>query len=117
MGDISVATRAILLAAAVAFAAPMGAGTVLAQAGGNNSTGSNLGSQYRIDRKHAEGGESTKMGHHHHRHTAQAHAPAHQQMARESVPTGATSTNQLNEMSLSAAKQGQSFAPAPPMTK
>ena len=117
MGDIFVFTRSILLAAAVAFALPMGAGTVLAQAGGNNSTGSYLGSQYRMDRKHAEGGESTKMGHHHHRHTAQAHAPAHQRMARESVPTGATSTNQLNEMSLAAARQGQSFAPAAPAAK
>jgi hypothetical protein len=32
-------------------------------------------------------------------------------MAMKSVPTGAESTNQLNDMSLASAKQGQSFAP------
>jgi hypothetical protein len=34
-------------------------------------------------------------------------------MATRSVPTGSETTNQLNEMSLAAAKQGQSFAPQP----
>jgi len=109
-----VATRIILLAAAIAFAAPLGAAPVLAQGNGANTTGSYDNSDYRMDHKKAEGGATTQHGGHHHATTARAHAASHGKMATRAVPTGSESTNQLNDMSLASAKQGQSFAPAAP---
>jgi hypothetical protein len=109
-----VATRIILLAAAVALAAPLGAAPVLAQGNGSNTTGSYDNSDYRMDHKKAEGGETSQHGGHHHAAAARAHGASHGKMAMRSVPAGSESTNQLNEMSLAAAKQGQSFAPSPP---
>lgn len=108
------ATRFILLAAAVALAAPLSAGPVLAQAGGTNATGSYLGSDYRMDHS-KEGGESSFSGGHARKKAmSQTHAAHHGKMAIKSVPAGAESTNQLNDMSLAAAKQGQGFAVPPP---
>ena len=107
------ATRIILLAAAVALAAPLGAAPVLAQGNGANTTGSYDNSNYRMDHKKSQGGETTMHGGHHHATAAHAHAASHGKMAMKSVPTGSESTNQLNDMSLASAKQGQSFAPPP----
>jgi hypothetical protein len=109
-----VATRIILLAAAVALAAPLGAAPVMAQGNGSNTTGSYDNSDYRMDHKKAGGGETSQHGGHHHAATARAHGASHGKSAMRSVPTGSESTNQLNDMSLASAKQGQSFAPAPP---
>jgi hypothetical protein len=108
-----VATRIILLAAAVAFAAPLGAAPVMAQGNSSNTTGSFDNSGYRMDHKKAEGGDTSQHGGHHHAATARAHGATHGKMATKSVPTGSESTNQLNDMSLASAKQGQSFAPSP----
>jgi len=109
-----VATRIILLAAAVALVAPLGAAPVMAQGNGSNTTGSYDNSDYRMDHKKAGGGETSQHGGHHHAATARAHGASHGKSAMRSVPTGSESTNQLNDMSLASAKQGQSFAPAPP---
>ncbi len=83
----------------------------MAQGNGANTTGSYDNSDYRMDHKKAEGGETTMHGGHHHAGMARAHTPSHGKMAMKSVPTGSESTNQLNDMSLASAKQGQSFAP------
>jgi hypothetical protein len=86
----------------------------MAQGNGSNTTGSYDNSDYRMDHKKAGGGETSQHGGHHHAATARAHGASHGKSAMRSVPTGSESTNQLNDMSLASAKQGQSFAPAPP---
>lgn len=107
-------TRSMLLATAgAALALPLLSGPVLAQGGvGNAGIGAYQGSTYREEHK-GEGGEHTSMGHHA---AMQKKAAAHHTGASKMahVPAGSTSTDQLNDMSLAAAKQGQNFAPPPP---